>query len=297
MAAFSSRGPTQDGRVKPDVVAPGSDVLSLLSSVASKTMPDSEYPNYYRYNLGTSMATPLVAGAAAVLRQALERQGIAAPTASLLRAMLAGGARSLSPGQYGEGTTREVPATRPNNVEGHGHADLGRTLFPDDGRMALYRDRLEVSEIAPLEIEFEVARGGLPLHVVLAWSDPAATPGAGLVLVNDLDLELDTPGGKVKPATVGLGGTDTVNPMERVDVAAAAAGSYTARIKAARLPDDSPGNFTSAIYISGGLDLAPVLYHEPLPPKVNSDGDPLAVAVSTHYHRDWAPRKFLSGTF
>ncbi|MCZ8167256.1 S8 family peptidase [Silanimonas sp.] len=57
VSAFSSRGPTADGRAKPDVVAPGERVLSCAAS-ASKT---EEFPGY-REESGTSMATPNVSG-------------------------------------------------------------------------------------------------------------------------------------------------------------------------------------------------------------------------------------------
>ena len=58
-ATFSSRGPTADGRIKPDVAAPGVDVLIAVSA------PDS-----YALSRGTSYAAPLTAGVAALLLQA-----------------------------------------------------------------------------------------------------------------------------------------------------------------------------------------------------------------------------------
>jgi hypothetical protein len=68
MAAFSSRGPTLDGRTKPDVVAPGAFIASVRSSVASGSGWGTIDANYM-YMGGTSMSTPLVAGAATLVRQ------------------------------------------------------------------------------------------------------------------------------------------------------------------------------------------------------------------------------------
>ncbi|MDL5502267.1 MAG: S8 family serine peptidase, partial [Candidatus Methanoperedens sp.] len=62
LAAFSGRGPTDDGRIKPDVVAPGTFILSLKSSVAPPNGLWGDYNTYYRYSGGTSMSTPVVAG-------------------------------------------------------------------------------------------------------------------------------------------------------------------------------------------------------------------------------------------
>ena len=61
---FSSRGPTSDGRTKPDIVAPG---YALDSAASGFNKCAQEEPTYLK--AGTSMATPAVAGAAAIVRQ------------------------------------------------------------------------------------------------------------------------------------------------------------------------------------------------------------------------------------
>jgi minor extracellular serine protease Vpr len=66
ISGFSSRGPTDDYRIKPDIVAPGDSVTSSVPQVAS-TLFD---PSGYAEAGGTSMATPHMAGAAALMRQA-----------------------------------------------------------------------------------------------------------------------------------------------------------------------------------------------------------------------------------
>src|SRR5262249_11899534 len=88
MVAFSSRGPTSEQRLKPDVVAPGTCILSTLSRAvvtASTAFGTSSDPLFF-FDSGTSMATPLVAGCAAVLRETLVRNGMAAPSAALVKA-------------------------------------------------------------------------------------------------------------------------------------------------------------------------------------------------------------------
>ncbi|MCX7002176.1 MAG: S8 family serine peptidase, partial [bacterium] len=64
MAAFSSRGPCSDARVKPDIAAPGTDIISCRSRAAGAGTGWGVYNSYYVYMGGTSMATPLTAGAA-----------------------------------------------------------------------------------------------------------------------------------------------------------------------------------------------------------------------------------------
>jgi len=67
LASFSSIGPTRDGRVKPDIAAPGADIVSARSSAVPSSPSDPD--KYHRVLAGTSMATPHVAGTIALMLQ------------------------------------------------------------------------------------------------------------------------------------------------------------------------------------------------------------------------------------
>jgi len=64
---FSSKGPTGDGRVKPDLVAPGEKIISCAAGAERKKLEEKEMDGDYREESGTSMAAPHVSGAAAAL--------------------------------------------------------------------------------------------------------------------------------------------------------------------------------------------------------------------------------------
>lgn len=117
MAAFSSRGPAGDGRIKPDVVAPGVNILSARTHAPSAKAPNNQYDNNYAYDSGTSMATPLTAGAAALVRQYyMGNKSLSSPSAALVKATLLNGAREITPGQYGTGPL--LPPVFSDNLEG-----------------------------------------------------------------------------------------------------------------------------------------------------------------------------------
>ncbi|NOX87575.1 MAG: S8 family serine peptidase [Calditrichaeota bacterium] len=72
IASYSSIGPTGDDRPKPDVIAAGTIILSARSRDASYSaayLPPAPYTDYYAYSQGTSMASPVAAGAIALLME------------------------------------------------------------------------------------------------------------------------------------------------------------------------------------------------------------------------------------
>ena len=136
MAYFSSRGPTSDGRIKPDVVAPGTSVLSTRAEqVPLGGFPEGIFDDHYAYMSGTSMATPLTAGASALVREWLIKgRNIANPSAALLKAVLINGALQL-PGQA-------VPSLN----SGHGRVDLKNTLGGEYALLVDYAEGLDTDE-------------------------------------------------------------------------------------------------------------------------------------------------------
>ncbi|MDY7080271.1 MAG: S8 family serine peptidase, partial [Chloroflexota bacterium] len=203
MAAFSGRGPTLDGRYKPDVVAPGTNIASTRSSLATSTGWGAIDANYM-FNGGTSMATPLVAGGAALIREWYTRTQGLTPTAALMKATLVNAALDIYPGQYGVGAGQEVTPTAPNNVEGWGRVDVQSSISPAAPRRFQYVDQeagLDTNGVHTYT--FEIVTDSVPLRTNLVWSDYPGSIAAAGGLVNDLDLTLYGPGGAVFYPTNG----------------------------------------------------------------------------------------------
>src|SRR4051794_4120056 len=213
LVAFSSRGPTKEQRIKPDVVAPGTCILSTLSrdAKASTDFGKSSDPLYF-FDSGTSMATPLVAGCVAVLRETLVKNGTDTPSAALLKALLINGAVEVK-GQY---TPSEAGAS-PNNNSGWGRVDLaGSVIIPGDDPNAGFREgsSLKQGEQETTEIDIPGERGvaATTLKITLVWSDP---PGAALQ--NDLDLSVIASDGSERHGNMGTSDKfDRVNNVEQV---------------------------------------------------------------------------------
>ena len=234
MSAFSNRGPTNDGRIKPDIVAPGGWILSTRSDLADAIATRDDPSGYYTHKFGTSMATPITAGSAALVIEYLNNfdayncnlasdpSSDQCPESALIKAILASGAHDLE-GQYttgGDSNGNGAGEKAPNNHEGWGRIDLQQLVYSG------FTEGIEISTSDSHSFKLTVPDTGIEdFRVVLSWNDPANSPSAGQQLINDLDILLKSPSGTVQTYTnddlnnlvgISLGGNPEVGDWEIV---------------------------------------------------------------------------------
>ncbi|MDD5482062.1 MAG: S8 family serine peptidase [Kiritimatiellae bacterium] len=295
MAAFSSRGPCLDGRFKPDIAAPGTDIVSCRSRMPGASIAwgtgvgvlGNAASNFYVFSGGTSMSAPLTTGAAALMRQCLQQHcGFASPSAALMKAILLNGARSLSPGQYGAGRYREIPNARPNNVEGWGQVDMDNTLFPGGDKTNVYYDVTNAAGAlvtGAAKIYSFALSGTNTVNITLCWSDYPATLAAAKQLVNDLDLTVKTPDG-VTHYPNGLAEADRINNVESVDAACAVTGTVQITVRGHNVPN-------------GPQPYALVIRGEGAPSKTQAYADPAVVIGGNWYVWFYSSGYQMSGPY
>lgn len=254
--SFTSWGPTDDGRVKPDLVANGSRLYS----------PSESSDVSYVELSGTSMATPTACGICALLNElAVDRLGRQL-YADELKATLIHTAQSRFPGpsfQVGWGSIR---------------ADRAAEVVAGDSAAQLLRDRL--TPAITRQVVTGEAEAFSSVRATLVWLDPPApaqseqspiddpTPA----LINDLDLRLIDPEGKIhypwslsldrdnafRPESLSKSGPNRVDTVERVDARAGApiAGRWRLEVSMGTPPVDDQGAIAPQAYalVIEGLD-------------------------------------------
>ncbi len=251
MAAFSSRGPTADGRLKPEVVAPGTNIVSARNTnpKADPSQSWGVFNDHYLYMGGTSMATPLVSGAVTLVRQYLVKAlGTEHVSAALIKATVANTATDLFPGQFGiRSKGQEQPTPRPNNHEGWGLVNLA-PLF-ENSHVHLVDNWTGVKTGEEKSFDIDVARKG-DVSITMAYTDAPGTAAATKALVNDLDLTVVTPSGETL-YPFGRSAKDSVNNMEQIDLKGAAPGRYHVVVTGANVPSGKKGAQPYALVVSG----------------------------------------------
>ena len=226
VASFSSEGPTLDGRIKPDLVAPGVNICSgrpeessIVSGTSCGTGFHSNGAPLYMTLSGTSQATAVASGVGALVREYLrEQQSIFTPSGSLVKAVLINGATDLG--------TQDIP----NENEGWGQINLEQSIMPTSGSTILdqyYDDKQTIRPGFSLSYPFIIDMNE-GIDITLAWSDEAGSANTAQTqsrLVNDLDLILEGPSGQVYLGNVfqnGVsttgGSADSLNNVERIKI-------------------------------------------------------------------------------
>jgi hypothetical protein len=253
VAAFSSRGPAKDGRIKPDLVAPGTNIASTRSQALDSAVQGwGAYPrprNRYMFDGGTSMATPLTAGAAAVVRQYLRQiKRRPNPSAALVKATL------IHAAQYQPDPRFAGPANRINDFsQGWGHVSLASVLRPAAPvKVAWYEQRRGLNTGESFRFYVTVIKASVPLAFTLVWSDFPSAAGHYPNLVNDLDLVVTSPSGAIYYGNAGRPGgqPDRLNNVERVIISKPEVGRHLVRVRGINVPH---GPQESALVWSGGI--------------------------------------------
>lgn len=186
MSGFSSWGPTDDGRIKPDLVMPGVSIFSVLCEGG-----EDQYGNLS----GTSMASPGALGATMLINEAYKQFNNTYLRSASLKALMIQTAMEAgsNPGpdySFGWGMI---------DVE----AAVDHIVAKDDINTFILEETLQDQESFEIELN-PVA--GQKITATIAWTDPAGTPVAAaldptdLMLVNDLDMRIvDELGNAVTP--------------------------------------------------------------------------------------------------
>lgn len=240
MASFSSWGPVDDGRIKPEVCSPGVDIVSCLANGGHGAMS------------GTSMSTPITAGNVALMVQAYhENIEDATPSASLIKAIMCNSAEDLgNPGpdySYGFGRTDAV-----RNID-----TIIQRRFIED----------QVADNQTWEETFYILPGQPFLKVTLAWTDEPAAQGAGdNALINDLDIRLTSPFGDTylpylldpaNPGDVAGTGVNDRDVVEQIYVQAPDEGYWSVIVTGTDVPV-GPQPFSIAASIPLGEEMIAV---------------------------------------
>ena len=209
ISSSSSFGPAQDGRVKPDISAMGTNVFSTYSTG----------PSSYATISGTSMATPGVSGSVVLLVERYKQlNSNALPPSALIKSAVLNTAQDL--GNAG-----------PDYRFGYGRIDALEAV------KLLESNRYVVSTIgngALNQINITIPANTARVNVMLNWNDPAGAPNANPALVNNLDLTVTSGAStflpwildKDNPAAAATTGVDNVSNVEQVTLYNPPAGTY-----------------------------------------------------------------------
>lgn len=224
MTDFSSWGPVDDGRLKPDVSAPGCE------TGGEGAVKSTEPGDTYSLKCGTSMAAPTVTGNLALLYQLYNNQnGGADPDPAMMKALLI--ATAVDRGNPG-----------PDYAFGHGRIDV---VAAADAMLFDTQMAFTVGHGENVEYSFTVPEGVSKLRFALVWHDPPASSMSNPALINNIDMVLFCPNSNPhypwvvnpsSPSANATKGTDALNNVEHIEVNNPDSGLWRVRISGTNVP-------------------------------------------------------------
>ena len=253
-------GPTDDGRRKPDLFAPGGPVTSSWYHTTCGTTEKT--------TCATSWATPAASAAAALIRQyytegfyptgTRQPHDSFLPTGALLKATLLNSTIDMT----------GIPGY-PGNQEGWGLIRLDNVLFfpgsPLNLRVWDMRNFAGLCTGESREHHIEVATNSQRLKVTLVWTDPPGSSGSGSPVINNLDLEVVSPDGSqtffgndfAAGFSTSGGAADALNNVEQVQVNLPAIGDWTILVRGTAVNAGNSGQ-GYALVVTADLPEPPV---------------------------------------
>jgi hypothetical protein len=305
---FSSGGPLQDGRIKPDLVAPGTHMTGAATqepAFATKsandiTVCDHYFPagqSLYTWSSGTSHSAPVVTGGAALAYQWLKNRFGTEPGAALVKAMLLNSTSYLT----GKFANDNLPGVR----QGWGLLNIQR-MFENTERI-IYDESpsrtFTQSGGAPFEITGMITDPTKEFRAMLVWTDAPGTALSNAPYVNQLNIEVTVNGVTYKGnvfqgqySTTG-GQTDFVNNTQGVRLPAGTTGPFVIRVYPTIIAGDGvPFNGVSldqdfALVVTNGREMPTPVLAVATTRVANVDIDDISVTHSN----GTTDRSFISG--
>ena len=270
LAAFSSRGPTADNRIKPDLVSPGAQILSAGAQpgISNECDPSSrpQYGTFVEDTLavnkgygvtfmqGTSMATPVTAGTAALVRQYFEDGYYPTgkprdvnrmnPSGALVKAVLMNSGVLIKGSQSTD--TQILPTDMYDFHQGFGRTTINNALkLEGENDISTYIvDRKALYPLQTESFDFTLTSCSLKqFSVMLVWVDPQGPITGAKVLMNDMDLYMTLKDSPTKMYPNGRISKDSLNNAERIrldNLSASDVGKvYTVTVEAKNLATSS----------------------------------------------------------